>query len=116
MVLLVWNSCTLLFYENPAYTHPMDSQAPGAFSGEFIFTFANTRDAVEGEKTLLAGGISPGVMPLPEQIGAGCGICLRVSPAELEKARSILNAGFQGIYAAETAGASGKKDFTLWNP
>jgi hypothetical protein len=81
---------------------------------EFVFTFANTRDAVTGEKKLLAGGISPGVMPRTEDLGAGCGICLRVSPAELERARSILEGNFQGIYAAETA-ASGKKVLSPWN-
>jgi hypothetical protein len=94
----------------------MDPQAPGLPPPEFIFTFAATRDAIEGEKALIAGGINPGVMPLPDQIGAGCGICLRVGPAELEKARAVLGGGFQALYAAGTAGAGGKKVFTRWNP
>jgi hypothetical protein len=92
----------------------METRAADVPGAEFIFTFANTRDAIEGEKKLLAGGLSPGVMPLPDQLGAGCGICLRVSPAELEKARAALGSGFQGIYALRAA--AGKKVFTPWNP
>jgi hypothetical protein len=84
--------------------------------GEVIFTFENTGDAIEGEKKLLAGGIAPGVMPLPDQLGAGCGICLRVSPGEAEQARSLLGGGVQGIYAMGPAeGSPGKKVFTPWN-
>jgi hypothetical protein len=90
------------------------SVKPPSSPAEFVFAFANTRDAVEGEKKLLAGGMSPGVMPRPEDLGAGCGICLRVGPAEMERARSILDGNFQEIYAAETA-ASGKKVLSLWN-
>jgi hypothetical protein len=92
----------------------MDSQAADFPVVECIFTFARTRDAIEGEKKLLAGGMRPGVMPLPDQLGAGCGICLRVGPAELEKARAALGNNFQGIYAARAA-PSGKKAFTPWN-
>ncbi|MDR3147881.1 MAG: DUF3343 domain-containing protein [Treponema sp.] len=82
---------------------------------EYMFTFATTRDAIEGEKKLLAGGLAVAVMPLPGRIGAGCGICLRVAPADLERARSILGhegpgTGFQHIYAIAN------KTFTLWNP
>jgi hypothetical protein len=93
----------------------MDVHAGDVPAAEFIFTFANTRDAVEGEKKLLAGGVCPGVMPLPDQIGAGCGICLRVGAAELEKAQTALEGRFQNIYAVKAA-ASGKKAFTPWNP
>jgi hypothetical protein len=82
---------------------------------EFIFTFANTRDAIEGEKKLLAGGMSPGVMPLPDHLGAGCGICLRIGAADLETVRAALGTRFQHIYAVQAA-ASGKKAFTRWNP
>jgi hypothetical protein len=90
---------------------------------EFMFTFANTRDAIEGEKKLLAGGLSVAVMPLPDRIGAGCGIALRVVPADLERARSLLGTAFRELYAISPAegpspdrAASGKKVFTWWNP
>jgi hypothetical protein len=92
----------------------MDPQTEDFRAVECIVTFANTQDAIEGEKKLLAGGICPGVMPLPDQLGAGCGICLRVGAAELKKARAALGNNFQGIYAARAA-PSGKKVFTPWN-
>jgi hypothetical protein len=97
-------------------------KAAGPVPAEYIFSFANTRDAIEGEKKLLAVAIPAGVMPLPDQIGAGCGICLRVSPGDLERARTILAGSRQGIYAVTTrAGPGGaadhpKKVFTPWNP
>jgi hypothetical protein len=108
-------SCMYFFYV-PGYTGQVDSEAVDLSAGEFIFTFATTRDAIAGEKKLLAGGIRPAVMPLPDQLGAGCGICLRVSPAEREKARTALGAAIQGIYAVSGAGRPGKKIFRLWNP
>jgi hypothetical protein len=92
----------------------MNSQTADFPPAELVFTFANTRDAITGEKKLLAGGIIPGVMPRTEDLGAGCGICLRVPPAEGERARSILDGNFQGIYAAETA-VSGKRVLRPWN-
>jgi ferredoxin len=100
----------------PMYTQGMEAKTPEFSPEEFIFTFAATGDAINGEKALLAGGIRPGVMPLPERIGAGCGICLRVCPAELERARVILGGAFREIYAAGTSAASGKKDLSPWNP
>jgi hypothetical protein len=87
---------------------------------EFMFTFANTRDAIEGEKKLLAAGLAAGVMPLPGRIGAGCGICLRVSSEELDRARAVPGFRFHEIYAVSLGEAQepapGKKAFTLWNP
>jgi hypothetical protein len=93
----------------------MNEQTGAVPAAEFVFTFANTRDAVTGEKQLLAGGISPGVMPRPDDLGPGCGICLRVAQPELEKAQALLDGRYEGIYRAETA-ASGKKVLTPWNP
>jgi hypothetical protein len=92
----------------------MDLPAADAPLAEWLFTFATTRDAIEGEKKLIAGDMSPAVMPLPDQLGAGCGICLRVGTAELEKARAALGPHFQNIYIITAA--SGAKVFTLWNP
>lgn len=99
----------------PPYTQGMDSQAADFPVREFLFTFAATGDSLAGEKKLLAGGISPAVMPLPDQLGAGCGICLRVRPEELERARAALGSGVKGIYAVYAA-PSGKKFFRPWNP
>ena len=57
---------------------------------EVIFTFSNTHDAIRGEKTLLEGGLLVRTMALPDQIGAGCGICLRVDEPDREKAQTLL--------------------------
>lgn len=57
---------------------------------EAVFTFHNTHHAIRGEQALLAGEIQVKVMPLPSQLGAGCGLCLRVPETELPRAREIL--------------------------
>jgi hypothetical protein len=88
---------------------------------EWMFAFDTTRDAIEGEKLLLAAGLAAGVMPLPGGLGAGCGICLRVGPGDLEQARSVSAFRFQAVYAVRPAdspdqpGSSGKKIYTPWN-
>ena len=58
---------------------------------EYIITFSNTNAAVKAEHCLLAAGLAVGVMPLPGQIRAGCGICLRLSPGELGAALRVLD-------------------------
>ncbi|MDR3146637.1 MAG: DUF3343 domain-containing protein [Treponema sp.] len=85
-------------------------------AAEYIFSFANTRDAIDAEKKLLAAAVPAGVMPLPADIGgAGCGICLRVSPGDLERARAALGGAFWEIYAV-TAGAGRERVFRPWKP
>jgi hypothetical protein len=86
-------------------------------AAEYIFSFANTRDAIDGEKKLLAAAIPAGVMPLPEEIGgAGCGICLRVTAGDLDRARTVLGKAFGSIYAVSAAGGREKKVFSPWTP
>ena len=57
---------------------------------EYILTFKNTNHAIRAEQRLIEGGVRVGVLPLPPQIRAGCGICLRVDPGELEAALTAL--------------------------
>lgn len=69
---------------------------------EYIITFANTNAAIKSEQLLLAAHLHVGVMPLPSQIRAGCGICLRLSPEEIEAALRILadqSIGQTGLYS-----------------
>ncbi|MDR2403407.1 MAG: DUF3343 domain-containing protein [Spirochaetaceae bacterium] len=99
--------------ESDGLTGPM---ADGA--AEYIFSFANTRDAIDAEKKLIAAVIPAGVMPLPVDIGgAGCGICLRVSPRDFDRARMALNGTCRAIYAVMT-GTGGRRErvFRPWKP
>lgn len=58
-----------------------------------ILSFRTTRHAIAGERLLLDAGENVRVMPLPERIAAGCGICLRVALARRERAIAILEEG-----------------------
>jgi hypothetical protein len=88
---------------------------------EWMFTFDTTRDAIEGEKLLLAAGLTVGVMPLPGGLGAGGGICLRVGPGDRERACSVPAVRVRAVDAVRPAGtpdqpgSSGKKIYTPWN-
>jgi len=58
---------------------------------EYIITFNNTNSAIKAEQLLLAENLHVGVMPLPSQIRAGCGICLRLTSEEIGVALRILD-------------------------
>ena len=62
---------------------------------EYILTFENTNFAIQAERYLLQEGLQISVLPLPSQISAGCGICLRIVPEEIQKSLDILEK--QGI-------------------
>jgi hypothetical protein len=79
---------------------------------ELIIAFHNTHEAIMGERKLLDGGIPVQVMPMPKPIGPGCGMCLRVPPDAIEKARFLLGETIANIY--QRAGESGK-DFVPWH-
>ncbi|NLA82638.1 MAG: DUF3343 domain-containing protein [Clostridiaceae bacterium] len=67
----------------------------------YLITFSQTSQAIRGEGLLLDRGLSVKVIPLPSQIGAGCGICFRIQASELEEAGHCLReAGIEdiGIY------------------
>lgn len=57
---------------------------------EIVFTFHNTYGAINGERLLLENGLAVRVMPLPACLGAGCGLCLRLPQADLDRALAIL--------------------------
>lgn len=57
---------------------------------EYVFTFKNTNFAIKAEQLFLAEGLHVTVMPLPSQIKAGCGICLRIRPEEIRTALEVL--------------------------
>ncbi|MCL2840976.1 MAG: DUF3343 domain-containing protein [Defluviitaleaceae bacterium] len=57
---------------------------------ESVITFKNTNFAIKAEKCLLENNHKVCVMPLPNQISAGCGICLRVGETEVTPALNTL--------------------------
>jgi len=57
---------------------------------EYIIWFKSTTSAIMAEQCLLERKLQVGVLPLPSQISAGCGICLRVSPDEIKAALAAL--------------------------
>ena len=57
---------------------------------EIIITFNTTNHAIEGETILLEQGFALSVMPLPSVIGAGCGICLRCAPEDINEITQTL--------------------------
>jgi hypothetical protein len=60
---------------------------------EYIIAFKNTHHAIMAEKCLLEQKIQVRVLPLPSQISAGCGICLRVNQEEIRQALKTLADG-----------------------
>jgi hypothetical protein len=59
---------------------------------EYLITFKNTNFAIKAEQALLAQSLPVGVMPLPPQISAGCGICLRLKENDIRQALQVLAA------------------------
>jgi hypothetical protein len=57
---------------------------------EYIITFINTNHAIKAEQGLLKKNINVGVLPLPSQISAGCGISLRVGLELIKPALAAL--------------------------
>ncbi len=57
---------------------------------EIVFTFATTNYSIKAERTLRKSNIPIRIMPLPSEIKAGCGLCLRVSENFVAKAKEIL--------------------------
>lgn len=57
---------------------------------EYIITFENTHFAILSERVLLEKGLKVTVFPLPSQLKAGCGICLRIKPDTIAAALGVL--------------------------
>ncbi|GHV96592.1 hypothetical protein AGMMS50293_29120 [Spirochaetia bacterium] len=88
---------------------------------ELIITFPNTHDAIMGERILLDSGLDVRVMPMPIQLGPACGIALRIDPADLEMAKSLLGETIGGIYfradqSSPSATNKNRETFVPWNP
>ena len=58
---------------------------------EYILIFENTNMAMKAERCLLAKKLNVTALPLPNEISAGCGICLRIGPEDIEVALKALS-------------------------
>ena len=80
---------------------------------EYVITFKSTNLAIRAEQCLLKTGTAVTVMPLPSQIHAGCGICLRVSQTDMRAAMSDLqNDGIAEFELYARARGGGKYSYT----
>ena len=72
---------------------------------EYIITFKNTNFAIKAEQCLLEQQLNVRVMPLPSQISAGCGICLRMEQDDIGAALRVLadrSINEVGLFSRET--------------
>jgi len=68
---------------------------------EILLVFPSTRDAIAGERALLAANLPVKVMPIPETLSGQCGICLRLPPELLEAGKATLSGAeiaIAGVY------------------
>ncbi|MDR1955848.1 MAG: DUF3343 domain-containing protein [Treponema sp.] len=79
---------------------------------ELILTFRNIHEVMDAEKALLAADIPVRVMPLPDQLGTDCGMCLRLDPGDYGQARRVLRIPVSGVYTRQGAG----KVYAPWQP
>ncbi len=79
---------------------------------EIVFAFYSTAEAIQGEKTLLRGGVQPKVMPIPSAIWEGCGIGLRVEKDQGTAAKRLLRGARFQMYLRYAA--DGKSTYTFY--
>jgi hypothetical protein len=68
-------------------------------TAEVIFCFESAAQAIMAEQALLEGAFDVRIMPVPSQIRAGCGFCLRFLPEDFGRAAAFLSG--RGFPAAE---------------
>jgi hypothetical protein len=78
---------------------------------EVLFTFNTVLDVILAEKALLDAAIPTRVMPMPDVIGAKCGMCLRVDPTDHARARSAFPVAIKRVYTVSDSGNG--KTYTL---
>jgi hypothetical protein len=78
---------------------------------EVFFTFNTVLDVIRAEKALLDASVPARVMPMPDAIGAKCGMCLRVAPPDRERALGAMPVAIKHIYIMSDTGNG--KTYTL---
>lgn len=84
---------------------------------EYVITFKNTNFAIKAEQSLLAKDLRASVMPLPSQIRAGCGICIRINEDDREQALAALaESGIDDIELYTREGENGRFTYNYCSP
>ena len=79
--------------------------------------FSDTSAAIMAERCLTRAGVVVSVMPLPESIGVGCGITLRVGADLLQGALGVLaDSGVQilAVYSRDRVGSGYLYEIDDW--
>jgi hypothetical protein len=71
---------------------------------EVLFTFNTVLDVIRAEKSLIDASVPTRVMPMPDAIGAKCGMCLRVDPPDCERALSAIPVSIKQVYTVSDTG------------
>lgn len=59
-------------------------------SPDMILIFRGTHQVLSAEKRLKRGGVAMRLIPVPRRLTSDCGLAIRISPIERERARDIL--------------------------
>jgi hypothetical protein len=57
-----------------------------------VFLVRAISHAIKGEAALAKAGIAHKLVPVPRTLGSDCGVCVRVDPADRERAEATLRA------------------------
>lgn len=57
-----------------------------------VVLFYSTSGAIRAEKLSKEAGLRVKLIPVPRHLSSDCGVCLRCESADIDKARSILDA------------------------
>ena len=55
-----------------------------------VILFAGTSHAVRAESLLVRAGVDCRLVPVPRQLSSDCGVCVRLEPADEERALEVL--------------------------
>ncbi len=73
----------------------MGAPAPG----EIVLIFRGTHQVLSAEKHLKRAGVPMRLIPVPRSLTSDCGLAIRISPAERERARAALVAANMPPYS-----------------
>ena len=67
-----------------------------------VILLQSTSHAVRGESLLVRAGVDCRLIPVPRTLSSDCGVCIRVAPEDLERARLVLEGAHISIEGLHT--------------